>query len=136
MEVHRTLGPGYPVDFYRKALEVELGEKGLSFEAKKALQVMYKDVLVGTQEIDFLVNGGVVLVIRSQTTLEDIEIQRVLRYLSLTESPIGVLVNFGMVKIQYKRVLPSRQSKEVRKDQYRPIGYREMGKTREGRPAI
>lgn len=136
MEVHRALGPGYPVDFYRKALEVELALKELSFEAQKSLQVLYKNVLVGTLDVDFIVEDGAVVVIRSQEALKDIEIQQVLRCLALTGCTIGLLVNFGMVRIQYKRIIPTYQRKEVRKDQYRMIGYREKGRTREGNPLI
>ncbi len=136
MEVHRNLGPGHPVEFYKRALEVELALKKLPFKSQKTLQVVYKDVLVGSLEIDFLVHKDVELMIRSQDGLQDVEIQQVLRYLSLTGSVIGVLVNFGLAKIQYKRIMPSHQQKEVRKDTYRSVAYREMGKTREGNPVI
>lgn len=136
MEVHRALGPGYPVDFYQRALEVELALKELPFEAKKSLQVVYKDVLVGMLEIDFLINDEVLLMIRSQDSLKDTEVQQVLRCLLLTGRAIGILVNFGLTKIQYKRVLPSHQQRDTRKDQYRIAGYREIGKTREGNPVI
>jgi GxxExxY protein len=136
MEVHRTLGPGYPVDFYTRALEVELPLKEMPFESKRTLQVVYKDALVGALEIDFLIDNDVVLMVRSQDGLRDVEIQQVLRCLTLTSSVIGVLVNFGLAKIQYKRIMPSHQQKEVRKDTYRPVGYREIGRTREGNPVI
>jgi GxxExxY protein len=134
MEVHRTLGPGYPVEFYRKALEVELPQKSLAFEAGKSVQVMYKEAQVGSMEIDFVVDKAVVLSLRSQEMLMDHEVQQTLRCLQLTGCTIGVLVNFGLVKIQYKRILPGQQQKDVRKDAMRPIGYREIGKTREGNP--
>ena len=136
MEVHRTLGPGLPIDIYRKALEVEMEEKELRVEKQKQVHLKYKDVLVGTKEIDFLVNESVILVLRSQEEIKDLEIQQVLRCLPLTESVIGLLVNFGNIKIQYKRILPSRQTREPRKEAVRPITYREMGKTREGNPII
>lgn len=137
MEAHKTLGPGYPVDFYRKALEIELPSKGLKFESQKTIKVMYKDALVGTMEIDFLINEKVILMICSQESLGDIEVQRVLRSISLTSCKIGIVVNFGQVKIQYKRVLPSHQHRDVRKDHYNRLsGYREIGKTREGNPLI
>lgn len=138
MEVHRVLGPGLDVDIYRKALEVEMAEKELGFESQKSLEVKYKEVIVGTQGIDFLVNEGVVVTLRSQPELMDIEVQQVLRCLALANSSIGLLVNFGNVKIQYKRILPSRQSREPRKETqgYRQTLNREIGKTREGNPII
>jgi GxxExxY protein len=136
MEVHRTLGPGYSVDFYKKGLEVEFPLKELPFESKKTLQVVYKDVLVGTLEIDFIIDGDVVLMIRSQDGLKDSEIQQVLRCITMTEAAMGILVNFGLSKIQYKRVVPSQQQKEFRKDIYQVSAYRQLGKTREGNPAV
>ena len=136
MEVHRTLGPGYAVDFYRKALEIELPQKGLSFEVRKALQVIYKDTLVGSVEIDFLIEEKVVLVLRSQENLFDHEVQQVLRCLQLTGTTMGVLVNFGLVKIQYKRILPTQQQRDTQKQPLRPHTYREIGKTREGNPIV
>ena len=136
MEVHRTLGPGYPIDFYRRALEIEIPQKGLTFESRKNLQVIYKDMVVGDLDIDFIVGGDVVVIVRSQDNLKDIEIQQVLRCLTLTKCTIGVLVNFGLVKIQYKRVLPSQQQREQRKEPFRVSGYRDIGRTREGNPVI
>ena len=134
MEVHRTLGPGYPPEFYKKALEIEFESKELAFETHKSLQVEYKEMLVGTIEIDFLIEEKVVVMIRSQDNLEDVEVQQMLRYISLTGGTIGVIMNFGAPKIQYKRVLPGHAQREVRKEPYRYMGSREIGKTREGNP--
>ena len=136
IEVHKTLGPGYPIDFYNKALEIELALKELPFEAQKSIDVSYKDTVIGTIVIDFKISDDVVLILRSQDGLQDTEVQQVLRYLQLSGSSIGILVNFGLVKIQYKRIMPSRQHREPRKDNYRPGSYREIGRTREGNPAI
>jgi GxxExxY protein len=136
MEVHRTLGPGLPPEFYRKALEVELPLKDLSFESNTAGEVKYKDEVVGTLEIDFVVDNSVILTVRSQDSLKDVEVQQVLRSMSIKKCSIGILVNFGNVKIQYKRILPSQQQRDVRKESYRSAGYREKGRTREGNPAI
>src|SRR4030042_3255536 len=134
MEVHKIIGPGYPVESYKKALAVEFPEKGLKFEPDKTMQVLYKEVEVGTVVIDFLVEKDVVVIIRSQDMLNDIEIQKVLRCMNVSGSSIGVLVNFGNTKIQYKRVLPSYQQREIRKEPYRLPMSKEMGKTREGNP--
>ncbi len=137
MEVHKTLGPGYSIDFYRKALEVEFEQKELKFESQKSVQVMFKEVMVGFFEVDFVIAGDVVVSLRSQDMLKDVEIQQVLRCLNLLKCGIGLLVNFGGVKIQYKRVLPSHSQGQTRKEQpYRYTGHREMGKTREGNPVI
>ena len=134
MEVHRSLGPGFPEEYYKKALELEFPLKELPFEKEKEIEIKYKDTLVGTMVIDYLVTGDVVLLVRSQDAIDEVEVQQVLRCLQLTNSAAGVVVNFGTAKIQYKRVLPNYHQKEIRKDSYRVPGYRDIGKTREGNP--
>ena len=136
MEVHKALGPGYPVEYYKKALTIEMPAKGLEFEAEKKLDVSFKDTVLGSINIDFMIAKNVILLIRCQEGLSDVEIQQVLRLISMTSSSIGVLVNFGLMKIQYKRVLPGQQQREPRKDIYRSSAYREKGRTREGNPVI
>lgn len=134
MEIHRALGPGFPEEYYKKALELEFPTKELPFEKEKEIEIKYKDTLVGTMVIDYLVTGDVVLLVRSQDAIDEVEVQQVLRCLQLTNSAAGVVVNFGTAKIQYKRVLPNYHQKEIRKDSYRVPGYRDIGKTREGNP--
>jgi GxxExxY protein len=142
MEVHRLLGPGFPADFYRRALEIELKDKEIPFEPKKSLQATYKDTPIGSYEIDFLVSESVVLEVRaSREESSDLEIQSVLRSLTLSGAPMGLLVNFGNIKINYKRILPSRamrgETQPPRMDKpLRPMGYRETGRTRESNPIL
>jgi|GEM_PF-459325 len=149
MEVHRILGPGFPVEFYRKSMAAELKAKGLKFEEEKSIEVKYKDLVVGELTIDFIIEGEVVLAVRSQDLLLDTEVQQMLRCLSFSNTPLGVLVNMGQAKIQYKRILPSRQqqsqshhahpnaqqSRDTRKEvSYRMPSPRGTGRTRENNP--
>jgi GxxExxY protein len=145
MEVHRALGPGFPAEFYCKALEVELKEKEIPFEPKKTLQAKYKEAPIGAYAIDFLVAESVVLEVRSyREESSDFEIQQVLRSLTLSGAPMGLLVNFGNIKVNYKRILPSRamrgEAPSPRSDRMdrplRPMGYRETGRTRESNPIM
>jgi GxxExxY protein len=142
MEVHKAIGPGFPAAFYQKGMEVEMKEKELSFEPDKVLQVKYKDIVVGEYTIDFLVAGSVVLEVRAnRDEMGDLDIQNVLRSLTLSGAPMGLLVNFGNLKIQYKRILPSRamrgETQPPRLDRpLRPMGYRESGRTRESNPIL
>jgi len=136
MEVHKTIGPGLGIDIYKKALEIELPTRELEFKMDKTIDVVFKEKVLGKLTVDFLVNDTVIMMLKAQEELKDFEIQQVLRILQMTGNKMGILVNFGNVKIQYKRVLPSRGPKEPRKDHSRMIGYREMGRTREDNPVI
>ncbi len=135
MEVHKTLGPGYPTEYYNRALEVEFDLKKLKYENKKEFQITYKDVLVGALEVDFLIGEEVVVMIICKDQFLDTEIQQVLRCLQLTEKPMGLLVNFGGTKIQYKRIIPSHKRGFNRTFQRYPMEHG-MGKTRESNPIV
>ncbi len=135
MEVHKTLGPGHPADFYKKALEIELAERELSFEKDRSVDVIFKDVLVGKLNADFIVDETLVLSVRVEDAISDVEVQQVLRCLTLTDCSMGILANFGGTKIQYKRVLPSSRINDNRK-MYRSPNFREHGRTRESNPIV
>ncbi len=135
MDVHRAVGPGFPVEFYVKALEIEFKEKEMAYEKDRVIPVTYKETEIGTATIDFLVNESIILNVRSVTELQDIEVQQVLRIMGQIDIPMGLIMNFGHLKIQYKRVLPSRQGQQPLTNKIMsPLGYREMGRTREGNP--
>ncbi len=148
MEVHRSLGPGMPVGFYKKALEIEFGTKKLQCDMDKPVEVIFKEVSLGTYDIDFLINNDVIVEVKSQQELTDSEIQHTLRSLSPAGASMGILVNFGGTKIQYRRILPSRQGSNnqthqtqpgnIKNEVMRPLGYRDIKRTRtrEGNPAI
>lgn len=138
MEVHKTLGPGYPVEMYKKALAIEFAERELHADQDVTVEVAYKENLIGNITVDFVTSDRVIVALRCQEDLKDIEIQQILRCLPFVESSMGLLVNFGNIKVQYKRILPSRQNRmDSRKDhQIGVAAYREIGRTREGNPII
>jgi GxxExxY protein len=135
MEVHKSLGPGYPTEYYKRALEVEFDSRKLAYENKKKFQITYKDVLVGTLEVDFLIEDEVVIMVICQDQFLDTEIQQVLRCLQLTEKPMGLLVNFGGTKIQYKRIMPSHRNVTNKTIKRYPL-EQGRGKTRENNPIV
>lgn len=149
MEVHRSLGPGLSVDFYKKALEIEFIAKKMTVDINKAVEVNFKETSLGTYELDFILNNDVIVEVKSQDELKDSEIQHTLRSLGLAKATMGILVNFGGTKIQYRRILPSRQGNNnqnqqsqpsnIKNEVSRPLGYRNVvsrTRTREGNPAI
>jgi len=130
MEVYKVIGPGFPLEFYKKALEIEFAQKELTLEIMKSFPYTYKETLIGSVEIDYVVDSSIIVMTRSYSgEISDVEIQQGVRFLALSGCPIGLLVNFGNTKIMYKRILPTRQNKEPRKEDTRPLGYRPVAKT-------
>ncbi|MBI2813301.1 MAG: GxxExxY protein [Opitutae bacterium] len=95
IEVHRELGPGLLESAYQRALAHELRLRGVAFEEQKLCPVIYKDLLIDdAYRLDFLVNGLVVVELKTVDALLDVHDAQVLTYLKFTGCHIGLLMNF------------------------------------------
>ncbi len=112
MEVHRELGPGFPEEYYQKALELEFPRKDVSFVPQQPFPMMYKETQIGLNYLDFDIEEQVILEIKSVNRLNDIHLFQVLKYLAVTRRSIALLVNFGNTKLDYKRILPTKKIQE------------------------
>ncbi|MBN2011238.1 GxxExxY protein [candidate division KSB1 bacterium] len=104
MEVSNVLGSGFLEAVYQEALEYELGDLDIPFEAQKPIQIRYKKrILKKTYCPDFLCYGKIIVEIKAIKCITEIEEAQILNYLKATELPLGILVNFGTPKIEWRR---------------------------------
>ena len=103
MKVHRTLGPGFLESVYQKALAYELHKAGLAVECEKPIQVTYDSVVVGDFVSDMLVEGAVMVENKAVQTLAPAHKVQLVNYLTATGVEIGLLLNFGAEKLEFKR---------------------------------
>ena len=97
IQVHRVLGPGLLESAYEACLAFELAKRGLKFEQQKPLPLIYEQVkLECGYRIDFLVDGSVVVEVKSVDGLAPIHEAQVMSYLKLSECKIGLLINFNV----------------------------------------
>jgi GxxExxY protein len=95
IEVHRILGPGLLEVIYEEALCVEFELRGLRYERQVGVDVNYKGRSIKGQRIDLLLEGEVVVEIKSVADLPDVATAQVLSYLRATGLRRGLLINFG-----------------------------------------
>lgn len=101
IEVHKALGPGLLESAYEECLFYELQAAGLKVEKQKALPVIYKEVkLDAGYRIDLLVEGCVVVELKSVETLHDVHTAQVLTYLKLSGCKLGLLMNFNVYRLK------------------------------------
>ena len=101
IEVHRTLGPGLLESTYRQCLAYELSHAQISFHMEVPLPVRYKDVLLDCgYRIDLLVSSDLIVEIKSVEMLQPIHQAQILTYMRLAKIPIGLLINFNVLKLQ------------------------------------
>jgi GxxExxY protein len=95
MEVHRLLGPGLLESAYQKALEHELELRHISFESQRACPVSYKGIDLGeAYRIDLLIDGALVVEIKSVDEIANVHEAQLLTYLRFSRCPIGLIFNF------------------------------------------
>ena len=107
MKVHNALGPGLKEAAYQKALSLEMEKTGLSFEAEKAVTISLDGTETGLLYLDHLVEGQLVVEEKAFShLLTQEEIAQVITYLCATGLEVGLLLNFGRRRLEYKRIFP------------------------------
>ncbi len=96
MEVHRTLGPGFPESVYEQALCVELRSRGIMYARQVDVQVRYKGEHVGLGRIDLLVNDSVIVEMKAVDAISSVHVGQVLSYLRMTGHQLGLIFNFNV----------------------------------------
>ena len=89
IEVHRELGPGFRERIYEQAFSLELHAAGLKFEREKPIAVKYKSWTIPGQKIDLMVEGIVLVEIKSVSRLKAIHRSQVVSYLRTTGLPVA-----------------------------------------------
>lgn len=101
LEVHRTLGPELLESTYAACLAHELTLRGLPYEKEKSLSVRYKDVLLDCgYRLDFLVDGKVIIELKSVDQLAPIHAAQLMTYMRLMGCQVGLLMNFNVEKLR------------------------------------
>ena len=106
--VHSLLGPGLLESIYEKALMYELTHNGFKVERQVPIEVMYKGVELGeAYRMDLLVDGKVIIEIKSVGELSPVHFKQLMTYLKLQNLRYGYLINFDvtMLKDGIHRVL-------------------------------
>ena len=99
IEVHKELGPGLLEVIYERALAHELRIRGIKCETQVRREVIYKGESLGEQVIDLLVEGSVVIELKSVLKLPEVAIAQTLSYLKATGLARGLLINFSEKKL-------------------------------------
>ncbi len=104
-EVQKELGPGFLEKVYENALMTELKQRGIKAECQVPVNVHYKGKIVGEYIADLLVEGQVLIELKTVERLERIHEAQLLNYLKATGLKIGLLVNFRNKKAEIKRMV-------------------------------
>lgn len=96
LKVHRELGPGLLESVYEAVLAVNLARNGLAVERQKPVNIEYEGMVLGEGfRADLLVEGRLIIELKSIERLSPLHGKQLLTYLRLLNQPLGLLMNFG-----------------------------------------
>ena len=105
--VHRALGPGFIEPIYRKAMCLELDARKVTYEVERPVRVAYREVEIPGQRVDLIVEGLIVVELKSVVRIDEVHRAQLLSYLRTTGLRGGLLINFRVpvLKQGLKRVV-------------------------------
>ncbi|MBU4199065.1 MAG: GxxExxY protein [Verrucomicrobia bacterium] len=104
-EVYRELGYGFLEKVYQKAMMVELHRIGLRADMEHPIHVRYKTVVVGDYAADLFVENQVMVEIKVAKEYNRQDEPQLLNELKGTGIKVGLLINFGRTKVEFKRMV-------------------------------
>jgi GxxExxY protein len=104
MKVHKLLGPGFLESVYAQALKREFKQQSVPFEREKKLHVFYEGKQLNKYfRADFVCYNTIIIELKAKAYMVDADKQQTLNNVKATNSKLGLLINFGMPSLFYKR---------------------------------
>ena len=103
MKVHSALGPGFLESVYQNALIWELRKAGLKAEVGRQITVRYEGQIVGAFTADLFVNDSLIVELKATQLLAKAHEVQLVNYLVATGIDEGLLLNFGVERLEYKK---------------------------------
>lgn len=105
-QVHNNLGAGFLEIVYKDALEYEFKKAGIPFHREVEYEVKYRDIILPHKfYADFVVFDKIILEVKAISKIADEHIAQAINYLKVSNNKLALLVNFGELKLQYKRLV-------------------------------
>lgn len=107
IEVWKTLGYGFSEVIYKDAMEIEFTEDQVPYKREDELSVNYKGKALRHKfKADFILFDNIIVEVKSvEDGINNTVLSQTLNYLKASGCRIGVVVNFGKSKMEYKRFI-------------------------------
>jgi len=105
IKVWKTLGYGFLEKVYENALAIEFQEQKIPFRHQYPIKVFYSEHVVGDYVADLLVENKIIIELKSAEAICAAHVAQTLNYLKATNVRLGVILNFGPQKLEFKRLI-------------------------------
>jgi GxxExxY protein len=101
--VHSKLGPGLLEVLYKRAMCIELRKRNINYACEAPFDVPYDTEIIGAYKADFLVEGKIIVEIKSVKSLSEFMEAKLINYLGIAKLQVGYLINFNSITLVWKR---------------------------------
>jgi GxxExxY protein len=106
MKVHNQLGRGFREIVYKDALEIEFKRNCIPYKREEPFKIIYDQVILPRRfNADFLLYGSIMLEAKATAVTPYDAFCQTLNYLKAAKVKLGIIINFGMHKLEFKRVV-------------------------------
>ncbi len=104
-EIYHHLGYGFLEKVYKNAMKIELDLRGISSQLEAKINVRFKNQVVGEYYADILVGSCVIVELKVSKAYNPADEPQLLNELKATGIKVGLLINFGRDKVEFKRLV-------------------------------
>jgi GxxExxY protein len=113
-DVYNEIGHGFLESVYNNCMYLALTKLGLSVRRDVPVPVYFRGQDVGQFKADLVVGGSVLIELKAVQNLDRTHEAQVMNYLRATELEVGLLLNFGSPKPQFRRIVFQNSNKKIR----------------------
>ena len=108
IRIHNKLGKGFKEVVYKDAMEIEFKKASILYEREKKFSIEYEGVSLPHKfDADFLVFDSIILEVKASWQFHPDNFRQTLNYLKASQVKLGILINFGESKLNFKRIVCS-----------------------------
>jgi len=105
LEVHNELGCGFLEKVYENAMMLLFDREKIPARQQAPANVYFQGKVIGQYFADILVDGKVMLELKTVDAITNVHIAQILNYLRATGIKLGLVLNFAKPKFEYKRLI-------------------------------
>ena len=104
MTVHGKLGCGFQEVIYQRALAIEFDNEHLDYVRELEMIIYYNEREIGNRNVDFFVEGKIMVELKAISQLEKVHIAQALNYAEAYKMEVALLINFGESSLKFHRI--------------------------------
>lgn len=104
-DVSNNTSYGHPEKIYQRAVAEGLQKASLEFKEQLPVKVLYRDKVIGTYYLDFLVEDKIILELKRRNYFSKKDIEQIYSYLKAQKLRLGILAHFTRTGVRHKRII-------------------------------